>query len=140
MPWENVARVLPFLDRAFADLKLPDETRHKEYTGRDGALIRENLRRLTEAGIPITVRIPLIPGVNDAVEDMPAFAEVISTLGEGLREVELLKYNNLADSKYEMTGRVFTHFGVPQENDVMEAYAKALRDALRSRVPITFRG
>ncbi len=138
VPWESVETVLPFLCRVYADLKLPDDARHREYTGQDGAGIRENLGRLCRIGIPVTVRIPLIPGVNDGAADLRGFAGILEALGEGLREVELLKYNPLAGSKYEMTGREHVSFGLPQRNEEMETLAETLREELPG-IPVTFR-
>ena len=48
-------------------------------------------------------RIPLIPGVNDTVENMDATARLL--LGaEGLQRVELLRYHKTAGAKYPMVG------------------------------------
>ena len=47
VPWAQIERVWPLCDLIFADLKVADPEKHREYTGQDNALIRENLRKLT---------------------------------------------------------------------------------------------
>ena len=120
------------------DVKLVDPRAHRHWTGVDNTPILANLTRLKRSGKPFVVRIPLIPGVNDGAADLRGFAGILGTLGEGLREVELLKYNPLAGSKYEMTGREHVPFGLPQKNGEMEAFADALREELPG-IPVTFR-
>ena len=131
VPWENAQAVLPYTDLVFADLKLPDAVRHREYTRQENGLILENLRKLTRVHDCVTIRIPLICGVNDSLEDMQAFAAVIDTMGEGLREVELLKYNPLAEGKYQMLGAPYTSFGrEAQSNERADALVIALQSAM----------
>ena len=80
----------------------------------------------------MTIRIPLICGVNDSPEDMRAFAGVLDTMGGGLREVELLKYNPLAEGKYQMLGAAYTSFGKEAQSDeTADALAKALHSAMK---------
>ena len=140
VPWENVRTVLPYTDFVFADLKLPDACRHREYTGQENGKIIENLRRLTREHENVTVRIPLICGVNDTPEDMAAFAAVLDTMGEGLREVELLKYNPLAEGKYQMLGAAYTSFGKEAQSDkTADALVSALQSAMQHKAKVFVR-
>lgn len=118
VPWQNIEKVLPFTDLIYADLKIADSAKHRRYTGQDNTLILGNLRRLSGVFGNIILRIPVIPTVNDTEEDIAAFAEVIATFGEGIREIELLRYNPLAEAKYRFAGRDYTKFadkGQPDE-------------------------
>lgn len=49
VPWEAFETVLPETDLLLVDFKHPDSGRHRELTGQDNRLIRENLRRLQAA-------------------------------------------------------------------------------------------
>ena len=115
--WENIEAVLPFTDLVFADLKLADPEKHKKYTGADNARIVENLLMLSKRFDNVIVRIPVIPGVNDEKDDLEGFARIIAMLGDGVKEIELLKYNNLAGSKYDFVGRRYTEFSKRSQND-----------------------
>ncbi len=140
VPFENIEKVSPFVDTFFADVKLPDVERHREYTGHDNALIVENLHRLTRMREHIILRIPLIPGVNDSASDMKAFGALIASFGDGVKEIELLKYNYLAESKYRIAGMEYHSFGMEaQTNETMTLLAEALENALNGRFSVTFR-
>lgn len=117
VPWENVEKVLPFVDLFFADLKIPDPEKHKKYTGQENKLIIENIRKLSKLHDNIILRIPVIPGVNDSEKDIDGFAKIIKTFGKGIKEIELLKYNNLAESKYTFVGRKYTEFAKESQSD-----------------------
>lgn len=133
VPWENIERILPYCDLFMTDFKIPDSEKHKQYTGQPNNLIYENLIRLSEASKGrVLVRIPLIPGVNDSLSDMSAFADALSPIAHNLQGIELLKYNALAEGKYEMAGIPYERFGDgPQTDD----HVKQLSDALRSFLP-----
>lgn len=120
VPFENAEKTLPHIDLFFADLKIPDNEKHKKYTGQGNKTIIENIKRLSELHDNVTLRIPVIPGVNNSGDDISAFAEIINTLGKGVRRVELLKYNNLAKSKYLISGKEYTEFAsAPQQDEEM---------------------
>ncbi len=132
VPWKNIEAVLPFTDLFFADLKIPDPEKHRRYTGQDNTRILENLQKLSEAFGNLHLRIPVIPSVNDSSEDIEAFAEILNSLGEGVRDIELLRYNPLAESKYRFSGRDYTKFAEnAQKDDEMERLRQALAGKCR---------
>ena len=137
VPWGQVEKVWPLCDKVFADLKLADSDRHALYTGHPNARILENLRRLA-AALPerVTVRIPLIPGVNTREEDTAAFARALAPCAPQLAGVELLRYNTLAAGKYAVAGRSYTDFGAAQTDDAMRAHCFALEEALGHTVAV----
>ncbi len=127
VPWENVEKVISYIDFVFADLKIPDSFKHKEYTGKDNSLIIENIRKLSNLHDNITIRIPVIPGVNDGEDDFNGFSEILKTFGEGIKGVELLKYNNMAESKYQISGESYTKFSEnPQTDEEMKILCEKL--------------
>ncbi len=140
VPFSHIEAVSPLVDTFFADVKLPDGARHKDYTGQDNALIIENLHRLTRMRENIILRIPLIPGVNDSEADMEAFGALISTFGDGVKGVELLKYNYLAETKYDIAGMEYHDFGREAQSDErMATLAATLEQALGGRFGVYWR-
>ncbi len=117
VPWENIERVLPHIDLFLADLKIADREKHTFFTGKPNDRILDNLSRLSRSHNNIVLRIPVIPGVNDSTEDMEKFAAIIRGFGDGIREIELLKYNGLAESKYGFVGRSYTKFAEESQTD-----------------------
>ncbi len=104
---EGVYReVVERMDLVFQDLKHPDPTEHKRWTGVDPAPIHANLAWLKASGKPFVARIPLIPGVNDSDEVKEDFARLLEGKS-GLLRVELLPYHLTAAAKYPFTGRTY---------------------------------
>ena len=127
VPWENVESVLPQIDLFFADLKIPDPEKHRVYTGKDNHLILANIRKLSQRHDNVILRIPVIPGVNDAEEDILGFGRIIRSFGSGIRGVELLRYNYLAESKYDQLGKPYVRFADNKQTDgEMEALCAGL--------------
>ncbi len=140
VPYESIASVLPHTDLFFADLKLASSERHLAYTGQDNRRILENLVRLSHTDVHLVVRIPIIPSVNDTPREQRAIAEVLMTLGEAVREVELLKYNPLAEGKYRAVGVSYSAFAEQSQTDAqMQRLCDKLSCAIGARYPITWR-
>ncbi len=119
-PWRVLEEVLKFTDLILYDLKQMNSGVHRALTGVPNELIIENLRRLNGHGIPLWIRIPLIPGRNDGDANFHAMGELLSGL-ENVERVEILGYHRLAESKYERAGMEYTLRGLepPTEDEIM---------------------
>ena len=107
----------PLADGLLFDLKLMDAVRHEAYTGVHNRWILDNLRwagegpRAPGVGRPsLTVRLPLIPGINDYSENLQASAGFLGKLGR-LPPVDILPYHRLGVDKYGRAGR---EYGLPE--------------------------
>ncbi len=139
VPYANVEKVLPFIDFIFADLKIADGEKHRQHTGASNELIIENIRKISGVHSCITIRIPLVPEVNDTEKSMEEFSEIIKSFGSGIIGVELLKYNYLAASKYRLVGRDYTDFGSESQTDEkLELLCKALKRKLPDRINVYY--
>lgn len=104
-----VKAIAPDLDRIFADMKVFDEKDHEKCTGVNNARIKENIAWLLsspEHRDKVIIRTPLIPGYTAMEENVGAIARWITSLYPDVK-YELLNYNPLAESKYEMTGKTY---------------------------------
>jgi pyruvate formate lyase activating enzyme len=101
--WQNIARLLPYLDMVLYDLKHIDPQAHARFTGASNATILDNLRRASQVGTNLIVRVPLIPGFNADRQSLVAIAEFVRSL-ETVREVHVLAYHTLGRSKYRALG------------------------------------
>ena len=97
---EIFERILPFVDTILYDVKAFDGVLHSRLTGKDNALILENLQYLSEAGAKIEIRYPLVMGFNDT--ECTNIAKFISTLD--ITKVKVLQYHRYAGSRYEALG------------------------------------
>ena len=134
-PWRVLERVLEFTDLVLYDLKQMDSGMHRALTGVPSELIIENLRRLDGHGIPIWIRIPLIPGRNDGDANFHAIGELLSGLAN-VERLEILGYHRLAESKYERAGMEYTLKGLesPTEEEIESRRRILLGHGLPRRV------
>lgn len=95
---EEIKAALPLLDLIFFDVKHMDDSEHRKLTKASNKRILENLAVIAGLHGNITVRVPVIPGINDSPENIQATAEYISELG--ISALELLPYHRLGESKY----------------------------------------
>ena len=65
----DLATLLPVTDLIMMDIKQMDPARHKDATGVPNERILANAQRLARRGKPIIFRIPVVPTVNDTLED-----------------------------------------------------------------------
>ena len=92
-------------DLVLYDLKLMDPVKHKQYTGVSNRRILGNLEELVARGRKVTVRIPVMPGINDSDDDIRQFARYLSELPA--RQVELLPYHHIGAGKYKRMGLTY---------------------------------
>ncbi len=110
--------VLDKIDFLFFDIKHTDPEMHKKYTGVDNALILRNLKQVKASGKPFVVRIPMIKGVNDGLENLQKTASLLKD-AKNLLRVEILPYNGAAGAKYDMTGMTYGQdFVAPKKDEI----------------------
>lgn len=104
VPWKNILEMLPHLDCMFVDIKHMDSTQHALWTGVGNELILTNLKKIDQSEYPVllTIRVPLIPGVNDGDQNLAALAEYSRGLSRKLRAIELLPYHRLGHATYAL--------------------------------------
>lgn len=103
-----IKRALPYLDLIYIDLKIFDETAHQKNTGVSSSIIKENIHFVlqSEHKDKVIIRTPLIPNITATKENIEAISHFIVELNENVK-YELLNYNPLASSKYELVGRKY---------------------------------
>lgn len=112
IPFESFGKILPYTDLFLYDIKIFDPEKHKKYTGVSNELILENLKKLSEAGEKIWIRIPIISDVNDSIEEMLKIKELLTVCGQP-EKVELLPYHAMGENKYRAIGKEPQNFKAP---------------------------
>jgi len=120
--WDAVEAVVSNVDHIFYDIKSMDPLKHKEVTGVENEPILENYKKLCRffPELKITVRTPIIPGVNDSMSDIEAILRFIKSTGK-LADYELLPYHQFGESKYHKLGKTYPMCGViPPDEEQMK--------------------
>lgn len=105
-PWENYKRILPYIDYVLFDIKIWDSEKHKKYCGKSNELIFENLDKIVKTN-NVTIRMPIIPEINDSEEELRSIGEYVKSLGK-VNKIHILAYHNMATGKYDGLGREYT--------------------------------
>jgi glycyl-radical enzyme activating protein len=127
--WDVLERFIPLTDLFIIDLKIANSALHAEYTGRPNHLILDNYARLARAGVELLTRVPLIPGITAAEQNVRAMARFIRDTGPGGR-VELINFNPLAVNKYSLMNRSTAFFnGMTPLSDGQVEALRALFEA-----------
>ena len=100
---ERFEKVLPYVDHFLFDYKITDPEDHKRYTGVTNDLILENLDFLYQSGASITLRCPIIPGINDNSDHFLAISELSKTYPQ-LHGIEILPYHDMGKNKSKSVG------------------------------------
>jgi pyruvate formate lyase activating enzyme len=106
-PWSHLEAVLKHVDLLQFDLKHVDPVRHGELTGQSNELIVSNLRRVLTIKAPqdVIIRVPVVPGCTDSVQNIGETARFLA--GLGFKQTELVPYHRLGVSKYAQYGMVY---------------------------------
>lgn len=132
---ESLKKVLPVTDLFLVDLKHPDSHAHRAAAGAGNELILQNLSLLDKTGLRYCIRIPVIPGVNDTIEIMYAFREIIRELNNPL-SLELMPYHEYGVGKYDSLSRNRQQLDAlrPPSKEALIRLAKCL-----DTIPVRFR-
>lgn len=131
---EIVRRVLSQTDLILYDIKHMDSARHRAATGEANTAILNNARLAATLGIQMMIRVPVIPGFNDDLNQITAIGKFARELG--VSELHLLPYHKYGITKYASLGRAYT---LSEANAPTQSQMDSFRDelqALRLRVRI----
>lgn len=118
--FENIKEASKYIDLFLMDLKIMDNERHKKYCGTPNKQVLANARKISELGKDILFRVPLIPGINDSIEDLTQLADFVNSL-PNKHKVELLKYHEIGTSKYDACGMDYELRSTRPVDDIKEA-------------------
>ncbi len=122
VPFDYFERILPYTDLFLYDIKIADSKKHERYVGVGNELIISNIKRLISLGAKVIVRVPIIAGINDTIEEVSAIAKI----AKGAEKIELLPYHAMGEHKYSSLGREVERFSAPGEETmaILRAFAK----------------
>jgi pyruvate formate lyase activating enzyme len=123
-------QVLPYTDYVLYDLKHMNSEKHRQYTGKSNSLILTNAKMVAESSVEILFRMPIIPGINDDLQNIKETADFLHGLGNNVQRIELMPYHRLGKGKYESLDRRFPLSNVPSpEPEHLESIKKAFESS-----------
>lgn len=125
----RTAELIPLVDEWIMDFKHYDSAKHRTWlgAGNEGAL--QTLKKVCATHPDALIRIPLMPGFNDAPGDADAFAALLKPIAarDNVR-MEVLTYHEFGKAKWAQCGLEYAMSGrvVPEARKRLE---HALTDA-----------
>lgn len=104
--YDIIHEMLPYLDLVMCDIKHIVEEKHRAFTSQSNRRILENIVRMGESGANLIVRVPVIPTFNATEAEILMIAFLAAQI-QGVRELHLLPYHRLGESKYQGLGREY---------------------------------
>ena len=97
-------KILPYINLIYYDIKIADPEVHRSHLGKTNRVILNNLHRiLTEKGVEVHPRIPLVPGITATRDNLSAIVGLLCKAGA--RDVSLLPYNPMGIGMVARLGR-----------------------------------
>jgi pyruvate formate lyase activating enzyme len=106
-----VRQVLSQTDLILYDIKQITPEKHLAGTGKRNTSILRNARVAAGLGVEMIIRVPVIPGFNDTLDDLRAIGELTRDLG--LPEIHLLPYHRYGLAKYASLGKAYPLANTP---------------------------
>ena len=104
VPAENICKALPLVEMFLYDIKMLDAVKHAELTGFSNERILSNLAMLGRLGGRVCLRLPLLAGVNDSVEEAESIIAWLLKNDVWPFHVSLLPYHMYGSYKYKELG------------------------------------
>ncbi len=95
--------VIPFTDCVLFDYKVTGTDALRHLTGADEKRILANLDIYAQSGIPLYLRCPMIPGINDSSEHLRSIAH-LSQRYPYIQQVEIMPYHRTGNAKHNRYG------------------------------------
>lgn len=126
LPWKTAEPIAELCDLVMMDIKLWQADLHRKWTGGDNRNVLAGLKELSARKKPVIVRTPVIPTVNDRVEEISCIAEFAAGF-DNVLYYELLPYHPLGQSKQLKEGAFKPEIFEKPDNSTMLKLASAAR-------------
>jgi len=125
--WESAEDTVRLADFVLFDIKHMDGKTHQAITGVANKKIFENAKKIAQLDIPMVIRIPVIPSINDSKENITATAKFVRDHLPNALGIEVLPYHRLGLSKYDALGLDYKLHHIKPPDD---AHIEMLRDLI----------
>lgn len=124
---EVLAKILPNTDLLITDIKQMNSEIHERYTGMPNTHILSNIKFAVQSGVPVVLRLPIIPDVNDSLQHIRQVSEfIINELENRIVQVQFLRFRRLGEEKYASMGLPYNMGDVDPDRTEFEVHIKSL--------------
>ena len=106
IPIKDIEKLAKLVDRFLVDFKIMDEAESKKLLQLDVRQTMQNVESLLALGCEVIPRIPLIPTFTATQENLDAIIDQVHAFH--LKEVHLLPFHQLGESKYASIDKEYT--------------------------------
>ncbi|MGL5656005.1 MAG: (2S)-3-sulfopropanediol dehydratase activating enzyme [Fusobacteriaceae bacterium] len=132
--WDDAEKILPYTNLVISDIKHMDTVIHKKHTGVNNDKILSNLKRLSKKNIEFILRIPVIPNVNDSMENIEATADfIINELGNKIKTLQLLSFMRLGEEKYHSLGMPYKMKNIEIDRNTFQEHVAKIANYFNAR-------
>jgi pyruvate formate lyase activating enzyme len=129
-------KVLKLTSLVLFDIKIISPTAHKKWTGLPNDSILRNLELVVKSRVPLIIRVPLIPGVNDTEDELKNIASFAASALKEPRRVDLLPYHRFGMGKYQQLDRKYKLADMVTQKEAAVQQAKQLFESYGLEVEI----
>ncbi len=123
VPFSSYESILDWVDLFLFDLKILSPQKHHLYTGASNQLILSNLENLLKHRKKVEIRMPIVKGLNDSIDDIDNTISYLSKLLEfgEINRIKVLPYHSLGQFKYAELGFKSPNHEAP-DADILAEY------------------
>ena len=134
--FDQLKPLLDDVDLVLYDIKAFDHLLHQRLTGVDNKTILTNAKKIAAMSKAMIIRLVIVPTLNDDETDIINRLDFIRSLGESVKQVDILKYHKLGIGKYQALGIPYQLEGVNEAKDDQIDHIKALCQKLNLKTTI----
>lgn len=133
--FDNILKILPYVDLFLWDIKETDSHRHKEYTGVDNNVIMNNLKMLEKYKVDVILRCPIIPLYNDRLEHFKNIGLLAEKL-KNVKGIDILPYHQFGKDKARSIGKSYSVISYVPGDSLVDEWVKEISRYTRKLVKI----
>lgn len=112
-------------DLVLLDFKAFYEDNYRRVTGWDSKYMFDSLKYLDEKNIPVWIRLVIVPGLTDDLEEFKAMAEYLKQF-KNIQKIEFNPFHKMGEYKWEELGIKYKLGDTPEPSDELVADVKAI--------------
>lgn len=124
--FDKIRPLLDDVDLVLYDIKAFDCKLHRDLTGVDNMIILKNAKKIAELNKAMIIRLVIVPTLNDDEADIIKRLNFIKSLGNSVKQVDILKYHKLGIGKYHALGIPYQLEDIPAISDEQIDHLKKL--------------